>query len=107
VCLDNPQNYRFAADDAGNGSKSTDHFFRELNGAPAMDSEAGESNAGASVTSVPGSTLVHLSPLDYLERTALDAQLSSDRILAASRRVQNQAAYPPSQLANSLRLVAR
>ena len=47
------------------------------------------------------------SPLDFLERTAMDAQLSSDKIRAVSNGAQNKADYPPSQLANSLKLVAR
>ena len=46
------------------------------------------------------------SPLDFLERTALDAQVSSDEIRAISNRVQNKATYPASQLGNSLKLVA-
>ena len=109
ICLDNPQNYRFATDDVKNGSemKSSERFFRELNGSAAIESEALEASAGASITSLTGAIPAQLSPLDYLERTALDAQISSDRILAASRKSRNQASYPPSQLANSLKLVAR
>jgi uncharacterized protein (DUF1501 family) len=45
--------------------------------------------------------------LDYLERTALDAQVSSEKILAISKKVQNQSSYPGSPLANSLKLIAR
>jgi uncharacterized protein (DUF1501 family) len=37
----------------------------------------------------------------------MDAQVSSDKIRAISRRVENQASYPQSQLATSLKLVAR
>ena len=47
------------------------------------------------------------SPLDFIERTALDAQISSDKILAISRKVENHAKYPRSELANSLKLVAQ
>ena len=47
------------------------------------------------------------SAMDFLERTALDAQVSSDKIRAIAGRVQNQATYPGSQLGNSLKLVAK
>src|SRR5207249_8037040 len=54
ICLDNPQNYRFATDDVKNGSemKSSERFFRELNGSAAIESEALEASAGASITSL-------------------------------------------------------
>ena len=47
------------------------------------------------------------SSLDFLERVALDAQVSSDKILAVTKRVKNEVTYPASQVANSLKLVAR
>src|SRR6185295_4023476 len=47
------------------------------------------------------------SVLDFLERTALDAQISSDQIRAISSRTENKATYPASQLGNSLKLVAK
>jgi uncharacterized protein (DUF1501 family) len=45
--------------------------------------------------------------MDFLERTALDAQVSSDEIRAISARVDNKATYPASQLGNSLKLVSK
>ena len=45
--------------------------------------------------------------LDFLERTALDAQVSSDKIRGIASRVENMATYPASQLGNSLKLVAK
>ena len=68
---------------------------------------AEESGAGGSIGAVPGAAPFHGSPLDFLERTALDAQVSSDKIRAVSNKVRNTASYPPGPLANSLRLVAR
>jgi uncharacterized protein (DUF1501 family) len=47
------------------------------------------------------------SVMDFLERTALDAQVSSDEIRAISARVENKATYPGSQLGSSLKLVAK
>jgi len=108
VSLDNPQSYRFLAETrAGDTEKS----YRELN-APdgAMRSEdtgAADNNSGDSIGMIHGSTQHAGSALDFLERTAMDAQVSSDKIIAVSNKAQNKATYPGSQLANSLKLVAR
>ena len=45
--------------------------------------------------------------VDFIERTAMDAQLSSDEVRGIAARVQNQATYPNSAFANSLKLVAK
>jgi len=109
VSLENPQNYRFMAGDGGRG-KATEASFRKLNdldGNMAMDSGTAEANAGGTIESISGPVNHSGSALDFLERTALDAQMSSEKIRAVSSSVQNQAEYPQSQLANSLKLVAR
>src|SRR5262245_40048415 len=105
VSLDNPQSYRFMTSDRPGADEmaSMEDTFKKLN-APADGDEA---NSGASIGAVPGSIMHQGSPLDYVERTALDAQISSEEIRAASNKVQNKADYPQSQLANSLKLVAR
>ncbi len=100
ISLISPESYRFSADEMENGEMSaSDRLFRKLN--------QPENDSGASIGAISGPTSAHGSPLDYLQRIALEAQVSSDRILAVSRKAQNQASYPASQLANSLKLVAR
>jgi uncharacterized protein (DUF1501 family) len=99
VSLDDPENYRFMAD-----GKPDEMSFRELNRSEEMMSD---SAAGTSIAAVPGKIIQRGSPLDFIERTALDAQVSSDKILAVSRRVQNHGTYPAAQLGNSLKLIAR
>ena len=47
------------------------------------------------------------SALDFLERTSMDAQVSSDKIRDIAGKVKNMASYPGSGLANNLKLVAR
>jgi uncharacterized protein (DUF1501 family) len=104
VSLDSPQNFRFMPSRGrGAGAKETEASFRKLN---QPDEEMAE-NAGASIGSIHGSIVQAGSPLDFLERTALDAQVSSDTIRAIASRNDNQASYPQSQLANSLKLVAK
>jgi len=104
VSVENPQNYRFiSSDPAAKGATNLmEQSFRELNEGEAHD------NSGATIGTIAGAAArVHGSPLDFLERTALDAQVSSDQIRAISNRVENQAVYPGSPLGNSLKLVAK
>jgi uncharacterized protein (DUF1501 family) len=107
VSLDNPENYRFMAgkrarsDDA----ESMEESYRRLN-EPEPEAEA-NGNSGGTVSAISGSVRQAGSPLDFLERTALDAQVSSDQIRSIASRVSNLASYPGSQLGNSLKLVAK
>jgi len=107
VCLENPQSYRFnAGKRSADGEMNADEkSFRELS-QPAPD-EAGMENSGATVGAIGGPVAHHGSVLDFLQRTALDAQLSSDKILAITKRVENKAEYPTTQLARSLKLVGQ
>jgi uncharacterized protein (DUF1501 family) len=79
--------------------------YRELNGHTA------DENSGGSIAAISGGANMQNqhrgSVMDFLERTALDAQVSSDEIRAISARVDNKATYPGSQLGNSLKLVAK
>jgi uncharacterized protein (DUF1501 family) len=85
---------------------ASEKSYRELNH-PENDMQADDSNSGGSIGAVAGSVSHHGSPLDFIERTAMDAQLSSDQILAISKKFENKASYPPSQLGGSLKLVSR
>ena len=75
--------------------------------ADGSDTGAGDSNSGDTIGSLQGAPPRGGSALDFLERTAMDAQMSSEKIRAISGKVQNKADYPQSQLANGLKLVAR
>ena len=115
VSLENPQNYRFvtAGGNRGDGSVGEESSYRKMNGAePGMgadgaDGASADSNSGDTIGSLQGAAARGGSALDFLERTAMDAQMSSDKIRAISGKVQNKAEYPVSQLANGLKLVAR
>ena len=105
VAVDNPQNYRFISTN-GDDSKMVESSFRDMN-EQEMDSAHTE-NSGGSIAAINGpATRGKGSALDFLERTALDAQMSSDQIRAISAKVENKAVYPASQLGNSLKLVAK
>jgi len=102
ISVDNPEMYRIGKEEAG--EERTD-FMAKLNRPATMDEP--EANSGATIGAVTSPVQSRLSPLDYLERTALDAQVSSEKILKVSRAAINHATYPGSQLANSFKLVAR
>lgn len=113
VSLQNPQNYRFVSSDRakpGEEMSPTEESYRRLNG---MDGQGvtSEDNSGQTIGAIAGGGMQTAnssgSALDFLERTALDAQVSSDKIREISSRVENQSVYPNSQLANSLKLVAK
>lgn len=112
ITLKNPDTYRFNSGRPGmDGQDLTETTYKELNMSDHADGgAAGDSASGSSIgmigSGAPGGKDVG-SPLSFIERTALDAQVSSDKILAVSKAAQNQVAYPGSALANDLKLVSR
>ncbi|HEY4417424.1 MAG TPA: DUF1501 domain-containing protein [Verrucomicrobiae bacterium] len=115
ICFSNPQDYRFRSNGGG-----TEESYRKLNelemsapapdGGPAnMTGDAGDMlNSGGSIASLPaGMPMTGGRAVDFITRTAMDAQMSSDEIRSIAARVQNQANYPNSNLANSLKMVAK
>ncbi len=110
IVFNNPQNYRFMS----NGG-ATEESYKKLNelemsgptpdGGPSMTTDE---NSGGTISSLAaGMPMQGGSAVDFITRTALDAQMSSDEVRNIAARVQNQAVYPPSQLGNSLKLVAK
>jgi uncharacterized protein (DUF1501 family) len=76
-------------------------LFAELNGLePAPMS-------GDSIGNLSGPSKSGMSALEYLQRTALDAQVSTDKIKQVLIGTQCEATYPKSQLGNSLSLISR
>jgi uncharacterized protein (DUF1501 family) len=107
VCMTNPQDYRFQS----GGHASPGHAdmveasYEKLNDismTPADENSGGSIGMLASAMPMTGGRAV-----DFIERTALDAQVSSDEIRAIAARTQNQAQYPATQLGTSLKLVAK
>ncbi len=104
ISLDNPQNYRFLPGRTKPGELPlTEETVRQLN----RPEDGSSENSGATIGAIGGPVTHAGSALDYVERVALDAEVSSGKIRAISGRVQNQASYPASQLGNALKLVAR
>ncbi|TAL04250.1 MAG: DUF1501 domain-containing protein [Verrucomicrobia bacterium] len=105
ICFSNPQSYRFAKSDKPKPGETDmmEESYRKLNDADEVQME----NSGGSIAAIHGAAKHTGSPLDFIERTALDAQVSSDEVRAIAAKSQNKATYPQSQLANSLKLVAK
>ncbi|MBS0657289.1 MAG: DUF1501 domain-containing protein [Verrucomicrobia bacterium] len=106
-----PEQFRWISRDrAADGAGASERIFRELN-APADFAEAGssrDSDAGGSIGALGGLRGAGGgSSLDFLERTALDATLSSDQVLAIARRTKPLVRYPGGRLSESLSLVGR
>ena len=106
ITFSRPEQFRWRASASNTGHMSTEEvFFRQLNGFDEDNTPA--ATDGASIGTLPGTSKSDLSTLDFLQRTALDAQLSSDKILAISRKYKSTIPYPQGRLAASLNIVAR
>jgi uncharacterized protein (DUF1501 family) len=105
VSLSSPELYRWIH---GGGDKAqAEEFFSELNQPMAADSgpvDGGsiEMPAGGKVGGVAGE-----SNLDFLERVALDAQVSSKKILEVAAKHSTAVQYDGTPIARNLNLVSR
>jgi uncharacterized protein (DUF1501 family) len=79
---------------------AAEEFFRSVN---EMDHEM----QGASIGMLDGPANMDGDTLDFLQRTALDATVSSDNILKTAAKTNSSAPYPAGKLSDSLHLVAR
>ncbi len=101
VSFSRPEQYRWIN---GDKSSSSQALFREMN---SPGEGAADTDAGGSIGMIGGSKKTHGSTLDFLQRTALDAQLSSDKVLEIAKKYKASVDYPAGPLADSLNLVAR
>jgi uncharacterized protein (DUF1501 family) len=83
-----------------------EELFRQANG---LDLLRDDGSAGRSINALGGARrpAPGVSPLDFLQRTALDAQVSGDRIRSIARGTGNRVSYPASRLAQDLALVGK
>ena len=107
ISLANPQSYRFLSPGRFRPGQVDllEESYEKMNEIP---DSAPDVNSGGSISALaagmpqPGASALH-----FIERTALDAQVSSDQIRAIVARVKNQESYPATQLGNNLKLVAQ
>jgi uncharacterized protein (DUF1501 family) len=107
VTFARPADFRWRVSTKTGGKMSPEeYFFRQLNGSAEAE-ESGEAATGESIAALPGKARTDLSTVDFLRRTALDAQISSDKILAVARKYRSGVPYPKGRLAASLGMIAR
>src|SRR6266446_6639793 len=105
ITFSQPEEFRWRPSEKVEGRMSAEEFFfRQLNGSTSgQDLAASE---GGSISAISGKSKTDLSTIDFLTRTALDAQLSSDKILAVARKYKSRVSYPKGRLAASLSVIA-
>jgi len=108
ITFSQPEQFRWRPSEKVEGRMSVEEsFFRELNGSAGDEEALLATSEGGSIGSIPGKSKTDLSTIDFLARTALDAQLSSDKILAITRKYKSKVPYPEGRLGASLSLIAR
>jgi uncharacterized protein (DUF1501 family) len=108
VTFSRPEQFKWRTSEPNRGRMSAEEeFFRQLNESGVGEESGNVATDGASIGSIFGKSKSDLSPLDFLQRTALDAQLSSDKILAIARKYKSTVPYPQGQLAASLNIISR
>jgi uncharacterized protein (DUF1501 family) len=100
ITFSRPEQYSFDLKTASDRNLADD-FFRSVN-----DFES-EQMGGGSIGMLPGHADGAGDTLDFLQRTSLDAVMSSDKVAEIIKRTQPGASYPSNRLADSLKLVAR
>lgn len=103
VCLNSPELYRWIH--GGGEQAQAEEFFAELN-QPAHDDAVEGSSIAMPAGGRPGG-ISGESNLAFLERVALDARVSSAKILELAAKHKTTVRYDGSPLARNLNLVAR
>ncbi|MDA1007013.1 MAG: DUF1501 domain-containing protein [Verrucomicrobia bacterium] len=99
ICLNTPELYRWMH--AGGDDAMAEEMFASLN-------QPGEEASGSSIEEVgKAGGKVGEDSLAFLERVALDAQVSSKRILEVAAKYQSRVRYAGTPIARSLNLVSR
>lgn len=94
ISFSDPERYRWMGE-GGDGEMA----FRDLND----DDDGGDGTVGA----IGGANNTEISSLDFLKRTALDAQVSSDEVRQIARKYKSTVTYPINKLGTELNLVAK
>lgn len=106
IAFSNPEQFRYMSE-AANDPASADRFMRQMNSPSDAGPSSMSENSGGSIGMIDGPGASDGSTAEFLQRTALGAQMSSDQILQITRKTKSTVNYPASQLGNSLNLVSR
>lgn len=107
ISFSDPSQFRYMSE-AASDPKMAEQFMREMNAPTEGMGHGGlADNSGGSIGMISGSPDTAGDTLDFLQRTALGAEMSSDKILAIVRKSKSSVDYPKTQLGNSLNLIGR
>lgn len=102
IVISNPQTYKFLAN-----NQSTDEAYKKLNELE-MSRPTPDENSGGSIGMLSaGMPMTGGRAIEFISRTSLDAQHSSEEIRSIAAKIQNHGEYPASTLGNELKLVSR
>lgn len=108
VCLNSPELYRWIH---GGGEKAqAEEFFADLNKPDTAEEEDDTPNSGGSIAMPAGGKTGGITGegnLAFLERVALDARVSSKKILEIAAKHKTTVRYDGTPLARNLNLVSR
>jgi uncharacterized protein (DUF1501 family) len=104
VCLDSPELYRWIH--GGGEQAMAEEFFSKLNQPEADESPTGGASIDLPAGGKPG-VISGEDNLAFLERVALDAQISSKTILELAARHKTTVRYDGTPIARNLNLVSR
>ena len=107
VSFSRPEQYRWMN---GDRTGASEQVYREMNTPDPTDMRMLDANDGGSIGSLSGPPISSRhgeTNLEFLQRTALDAEASSDKVLAIARKYPASVTYPHSPLGDSLSLVGR
>ncbi len=99
ISFANPSQFRFDVRKSSDPD-AAEEFFRSIN-------EMNHEMQGESIGMLDGPTNADGETLNFLQRTALDATISSEKVLETIAKTKPKVAYPSGKLADSLNLVAR
>ncbi|MGK0187318.1 MAG: hypothetical protein ACI9R3_003105 [Verrucomicrobiales bacterium] len=107
ISLSSPELYRWIR--GGKTDELAESIFEDLNSTDAAMMETEGDSGGSSVDENVGKAggIAGESTLDFLERTAMDARMSSDQIVEIARKHKSKTRYPGGKLATNLSLVSR
>jgi len=106
ISFSRPEQYRWVNNQRGTAAADSEALFKQMN-QPEDAHSSLETNTGASIGSINGAKHAEMGALEFLQRTALDAQMSSDKVLEISRKFRSTVDYPHTQIGDSLSLVGR
>lgn len=101
VSFEKPEQFRWYK-----SGTEDERIYRSLNRPEALHPMESD-NEGASIAMLAGGRRSSEGNLDFLQRTGLDAQLSSEKVQAIAQKYRSTVSYPNSRIADSLSLVGR